>query len=210
MEKYMKKILLTLVVISSVTFISCDEWLDLKPESEIILDEFWQTEGDVESVLASCYRGLTEESVIYRMMVWGELRSDNVVNGTNFPNARYDMQKILENDITSTNAYSSWASFYAVINYCNNLLYYAPYVVDRDANFTPADLNRVKSEAYAIRALSYFYLVRAFRDVPLVTDASIDDKQDYNLPKTEESVILDTIVSDLLKARQYAVLILAN
>lgn len=206
MKKYIQKTiaLLSLVVVAGFLS-SCDEWLDLKPESEIILDEYWQSEADVEAVLAACYRGLTEESVIYRMMVWGELRSDNVVNGSNFPNARYDMQRLIEGDITANNAYTSWGPFYSVINYCNNLLFYAPEVVNRDNNFSQADLNRLRSEVLGLRALTYFYLVRTFKEVPLMLSAVTDgDSTLYNLPKSPENVILDQIVTDLLEAKKHA------
>lgn len=204
MKRYMQHAFIGWIALIAISFTACDEWLDLKPESEIILDEFWQTEADVESVLAACYRGMIEDAVIYRMMVWGELRSDNVVNGRSFPNARYDMQKIIEGDITATNSYSSWGAFYSVINYCNNLLYYAPLVTERDINFSQADLQRVQAEALSLRALAYFYLVRAFKEVPLILDPSIDDTQDYNLPKSSEDVIIQKIIEDLLIARQFA------
>lgn len=205
MKKYIQKTLIgfsALLLTAGMT--SCEEWLDLKPESEIILDEYWQTESDVEAVLAACYRGLTEDAVVYRMMLWGEMRSDNIINGTGFHRDRADMQKILDGDITASNAYASWGSFYTVINFCNNLLEYAPAVLERDINFTQADYNRLSSEVYALRAMSYFYLVRTFRDVPLVLEASIDDKQDYNIPKSSESDVLDQIIEDLLEARKYA------
>jgi len=183
---------------------SCTKWLDLKPESEIILDDYWQSESDVESVLSACYRGLTEDAVISRMIVWGELRSDNLIVGNGFHKDREDMLKILEGDLISTNAYSSWASFYSVINYCNTLLYYAPKVVNRDVNFTTSDLQRVQAEALTLRALSYFYLVRAYKEVPYLEEASVTDIQDYSLPKVSEDTIIKYIISDLLTARKYA------
>jgi len=201
MKRKISIIGLSLLLIFGIT--SCNEWLDLRPESEIILDEFWQSESDVDAVLAACYRGLTEDDVIYRMIIWGELRSDNMIEGSGFPNERKDIGKILEGELLSTNAYSSWASYYAVINYCNTLLYYAPYVVDRDENFTKDDLNKVRAEALTIRAMCYFYLVRAFKEVPLITDASVDDTQDYAKPKATERQLLDSIEANLLVARQY-------
>jgi len=204
MKKYMnfsKIVLVSLSALLIISLSSCDEWLNLKPESEIILDEFWQSEADVESVLAACYRGLTEDANIYRMIVWGELRSDNVVNGRFM---RYDMQRIMEGDITATNPYVSWLSFYTIINYCNNLLYFAPEVVNRDINFSQADLDRLRAEVLTIRALCYFYLVRTFKEVPLVLGPSIDDSQDFNLPKSSEQEIIDQIIADLLIARQFA------
>ena len=205
-RKYISKTLALLsVVVVAGMMSSCEDWLDLKPESEIILDEYWQSEADVEAVLAACYRGLTEDAVIYRMMVWGELRSDNVVSGSNFPNARFDMRRILEGDITANNSYASWGPFYSVINYCNNLLYYAPEVVNRDVNFSPSDLNRLRAEVLSLRALTYFYLVRTFKEVPLMLSAVTDgDSTQYNLPKASEEQILTQIVADLKEAKIHA------
>lgn len=198
-----KKIIHTILLSASLLFAttSCTAWLTIKPESEIILEDFWQSESNVESVLASCYRGLTEDAIINRMIVWGELRSDNLISsGT----VEYEMQKILDGDITSVNSFSNWGSFYAVINYCNTVLHYAPSVVERDRNFTLGDLQRVQAEAKTLRALCYFYLVRTFKEVPWVTAASVDDTQDYNYFKSTEEAILDSLVNDLNGVRNHA------
>ena len=196
-----KSFLYIIAIVMLLAAQSCTDWLDLKPEAEIVLDEYWQSETDVESMLASCYRSLTEPAVISRMIVWGELRSDNLTSGFS---TGYDLQRILDGDILPTNSYASWGAFYTTINYCNTLLYYAPLVLERDNNFTQADLNRVKAEALAIRSLAYFYLVRTFRDVPYIVTPSIDDAQDYNVPKTEGKVIIQKLIEDLKTAKMYA------
>ena len=198
------KIIIFSFLVVLFSFSACTEWLNTKPESEIILEEYWKSESDVQAVLASCYRGLTEQSVIYRMIVWGELRSDNMINGSGFPSNLYDMQRILEGNLTTVNSFASWGSFYSVINYCNTLLYYAPKVMERDNNFTEFDLKRVQAEALAIRSLAYFYLVRAFKEVPWIEDASIDDTQNYQKPKDTEETIIGNIIRDLLIARENA------
>jgi len=194
---------LTILLLTGTS--SCTDWLTVKPQSEVVLADYWKTGSDVQAVLASCYRGLTEDDVIYRMIVWGELRSDNLVQGsTGFANDRYDMKKILDGDINSTNRYSSWGSFYAVINYCNFILHYGPDVVKKDNNFTMDDYHKIQAEALTIRSLCYFYLVRTFKEVPLITSASIDDNQNYSVAKAPEQTILDTITSNLLTAQKYA------
>ena len=201
MKKKILNIAITFALLTGVT--SCTDWLDLRPESEIILDEYWMSEADVEGVLSACYRGLTEDAVIYRMMIWGELRSDNIVAGSGFPNERFDIQRILDGDLVSTNSYNSWGSFYTVINYCNTLLEYAPLVLDRDNNFTQDDLNRVEAEALTLRSLAYFYLLRAFKEVPWIEEPSIDDAQVYvegapvyAISKATERTIIDNIIRD--------------
>lgn len=198
-KKFIYFVLLPASLLMSVT--GCTAWLTIKPEGEVVLEDFWQSESNVESVLMSCYRGLTEDAIINRMIVWGELRSDNLISsGT----ASIDMQKILDGDITSSNSYASWSNFYTVINYCNTVLYYAPGVVERDLNFTQGDLHRVEAEAKTLRALCYFYLVRTFKDVPWISAASVDDTQDYNIPKSSEEQVIDTLLFDLNSVRNYA------
>lgn len=201
----MKKIILPIILFTfTFTFSGCDSWLDLRPESEILLDDYWQTEDDVNAVLASCYRGLTEDDVMYRLITWGELRSDNLVVGNGIDTQkRYGLQQILEGNLSPSNAYCQWGAFYKVINYCNTLLKYAPGVVEKDENFTVADLHRVRSEALGLRALTYFYLVRAFRDIPLVLEASVSDDQNFNYPQQSEDVVIAQIISDLKESLMY-------
>jgi len=180
---------------------SCSNWLEVLPENQMILEQYWKTESDAQAVMSACYRGLIENDVTYRMLIWGEMRSDNVIKAaTN----NVDITKILGQEITPTNPNCSWGSFYAVINNCNTFLRYAPDVVSADANFTTDKLHAMEAEVLTIRALSYFYLVRAFKNVPLVTTPSIDDSQNYLVTQSTERDVLDYITKDLLVAIQYA------
>ena len=197
----MKKLSIVLLVLVVFGLDSCNNWLDLKPESQIVLEDYWQTESQATAVLAGCYRGLTADPCIERMIVWGELRSDNLVEGNS---TSIDILNVLGTNITPTNAYADWSSFYSVINYCNTFLFYAPSVVNKDQNFTITKLNTMDAEALTIRALCYFYLVRAFQQVPLILNPSISDAQNYLIPKSTERVILDQIIKDLLTAQKYA------
>lgn len=184
-----------------IVLTGCGDWLDIRPESEIVLDDFWQNESQVNQVLAACYRSVTEGEVMNRMLVWGELRSDNVTYGRNMPT---DMYKMLNVDISPDNWYCQWGTFYTVINNCNNFLHYAPGVVELDANFTESKLHTMEAEVLTIRALMYFYLVRAFGEVPWVEEPSIDDAQDYKIPQSPEDFILDKLVADLQTALKFA------
>ncbi|MDD4991001.1 MAG: RagB/SusD family nutrient uptake outer membrane protein [Paludibacter sp.] len=178
---------------------SCTDWLNQKPESQTILEDFWQSESDVDAVLAACYRGFITDDNINKIMIWSELRSDEVTKGKG---TRYELQLMLEGNINSTNSYCNWSSLYSVINYCNTLLKFAPNVVNLDENFTVDDLAHVQAEAKALRALCYFYLVRTFNEVPLIEDASVDDTQDYNKAKSSERDLLDFIIADLQFAQK--------
>jgi hypothetical protein len=195
---------LTIICVSALLifgFESCTDWLSIRPESEVVLEDYWQTESQATSVLSSCYRGLITNECVERMIVWGELRSDNLVAGNTLLLSLYN---IINVDITPTNTFADWGSFYKVINYCNTFLYYAPGVVNKDQNYTLSKLHVNEAEAKTIRALCYFYLVRSFHEVPLVLNPSVDDIQDYNVPKSSERQLLDQIIKDLTEAQQFA------
>ncbi len=198
----MKKLVYILTIAGLILISSgCENWLDIRPESEIVLDDFWQNESQVNQVMAACYRSITEPDVMSRMLVWGELRSDNVTYGRNMP---ADMYKMLNVDISADNGYCHWGAFYTVINNCNNFLHYAPGVVEKDANFTESKLHAMEAEVLTLRALMYFYLVRAFEKVPWVNQPSIDDAQDYRIPQSSEDLILDNLINDLQTALKFS------
>jgi len=197
----MKKITIYLSAILMLTLSGCSDWLDIRPENEVVLEDYWKTESQATAMLASCYRRLILSDVLDRMVVWGEVRSDNVNEGVDI---NLDLAKVMNTQITPTNSYAYWGSFYQAINYCNTFLHFAPNVVKSDPNFTEAKLHTMEAEVLTIRALCYFYLVRTFKEVPLVLEPSINDTQDYDVAKSTERVILDQIIADLLIAQKTA------
>lgn len=92
-----------IVAIPSLT--SCDSFFDIKPQSELTGKDFWQSKSDVESSVAACYRALQEPDVMERFIVWGEVRSDNVLRGTNTSES---ISNLLNANVDATNGYTSW------------------------------------------------------------------------------------------------------
>ena len=72
------------VVLGCSTFMtSCTDYLTLYPTNSVILENYWKTAEDVNGMLATCYKNMVQKSTIERMMIWGELRADNMVTRTN-------------------------------------------------------------------------------------------------------------------------------
>lgn len=178
MIMFLKRLYQFSLLLAALTLTSCSEWLQLMPDDSTIEEEFWQNGNQVESVVRSCYRYLQEDNVMQRIILWGELRSDEVQNGSAISVNETD---IVNANVKSSNAYCNWASFYTVINYCNNVLEKSPNVRQLDANFDEMTFQAYMAEAYTLRALCYFYLLRTFRDVPLVLTSSKSDNADYNV-----------------------------
>ena len=175
-------------------FSSCSDFLDILPMNSTVLENYWKEKADVTSAVNGCYAALASEAVITRMGVWGELRSENVVAGTNVPN---NINEMLKENLLPTNDMCTWASVYNVINLCNIVCHYAPEVQAIDPNYTYNELKSTIAEMKTLRALCYFYLIRTFRDVPYVTQPSIDDSQNYIVPATKFDVVLDSLIGDL-------------
>ena len=183
---------------------SCSDFLEIKPQSEIILEDFWNEKADVDNIVAGCYSALLEDGVRRRMMIWGEARSDNFMSGENI-NSDADLYKVIQENITAMNRYTTWDGFYDVINRCNTVIKYAPGVAEIDPGYTEGDLKANIAEVSALRDLCYFYLIRTFRDVPYSTEAFTDDDQVMDLPATPFATVLEYLIADLEKVKNDAV-----
>ena len=191
-----------LAVISSFAFVSCD--VEVLPLNQIIAENYWTSKADVESVVFSCYTGMLSSSFMERVLVWSEVRSDNVEEGAQISSASDDFKHLLHGNIFETNSYCEFSSFYKIINRCNTVELYAPVIQQRDPNYTESDLLQNLAEVKAIRALCYFYLIRTFGDVPFSRVPSITDEQEYAIPSTKQELILDTLIMDLEANAIYA------
>ena len=188
---------LLIVALLGSSFTSCNDFLTLDPLNDIVLENFWTDKSDVESVLLGAYSALESSDCLIRMSVWGEMRSDNIVEGNNAPD---DIKQISRENLLYTNEYCQYNKFYDVINRANTVLYFAPQVADKDPNYLIDELLAHESEAIAIRSLCYWYLIRSFRDVPYVKDPSIDDEgghMKFFVPQSSFENILDSLIRDL-------------
>jgi starch-binding outer membrane protein, SusD/RagB family len=177
-------------------FSACSKWLDVAPEKELIKDNFWKKTEDANSALAGTYSALRDASL--ESFIWGELRADIIMN---IPG---DYLTIAGSDITPTSSVVKWAKYYAAINLANTLMYYDKDVLANDKSFTQKMKNSVDAEALFIRSISYFYMVRLWKNVPLILNPSISDTCNIYPAVTEESGIIKQIISDLLIAKDKA------
>lgn len=190
----------TVIVISLLlVLVSCDNYLDLEPENDLIRQEFWQTKDDVDGVVAAMYDAFRETSL--ESLIWGELRADMIaVSGSDFA----DYARIAESDISPTNGAIRWNEYYFAINLANTLMEYSGDVLESDDKFTEELKLSYDAEAIFIRALCYFYLVRVWKDVPLILEASTSDTVNFYVPKSTEYEVLDFIINDLKIAETIA------
>jgi hypothetical protein len=176
---------------------SCNDWLTVAPENALIKEKFWTKTEDVNAALASTYDAFRD--VALESFVWGELRADVIKFGSDASVADY--KKIAESNISISNGKIDWGKYYKTINYANTLIHFSNNVLELDKSFTPEMKAVVDAEALFLRSLSYFYLVRLWKDVPLVTEPSISDTGNIFIKQSKEHEVINQIIIDLHEAK---------
>ena len=155
-------------------------------------DKYWATKEDVEAELMEGYTVL-RNSVVSNLIPWGEFRSGCL---TSSPGTGSNILQKLEIK-SSSMYYCAWGNMYQIVNAANLVLKNAASAQENDATYNTGELNSHYCEAYFLRALAYFYIVRNWRDAPLALEAYDTDETAYNLPKSTDKQILAQIKQDL-------------
>lgn len=186
----MKKYIYIIMLLGGLlTITSCSDWLEVKPKNDQLSDEYWQSKEEVEAVLASGYiylRNLTPN-----LIKLGELRGGSIYSLSSSDQSLQTFQ------MRTNDSYAKWETFYKVINMANSILDYAPGVRNVDGTYTENAMQSHLTEAYFLRALSYFYLVRNWKEVPLVLKSYVDDSQPFDMPKASEADVIAQIKADI-------------
>ena len=185
------------------TITSCEDYLTITPTSSIVEEEFWQDKNDLENALFGCYKSMTEEAFLSKVIYWGEMRSDNCERSTEL-NASSDEANIMNANILPTYGIYDWTPMYKTINYCNKVLDHGEKVVLTDESFSEQNWLPIKAEVLTIRALCYFYLVRSFGEVPYITHDINNNSQELSFPQKTQLYVLNRIIADLDTAKTFA------
>lgn len=172
----------------SLTFVtlaifSCQNMLDVQVRSSITGQNFWQTENDFAPYVTGIYSRFRSHMDNFP---FSEDRGEMWKQGYNARFSDYWSQKI-----TAANT-GDWTSLYGTIGHCNLLL-------EKIEPFTFANVankNRIKAEAYALRAATYFYLAKIWGDVPLVLKSVVDENEPL-YPRTAVADIFKQINADI-------------
>ena len=198
MKQIRIKSLLTLGVVALLSS-SCNDWLTLYPQNKVTEEQFWEDMNDLNGVRYAAYRSFASGDMVERILNWGEVRSDNFVHSTysNSPNWQY-YEDIINGRLDTACTFFDWSGVYTTINCCNKVLERGEEVLEKDKQFTRSQWNSIKAEMITLRALNYFYLLRAFSDVPYVTTSIDTDAQVTSIPQTPMLDVLNSLIADVL------------
>jgi starch-binding outer membrane protein, SusD/RagB family len=178
----MKKINLSIAILSAGILLTCCNKLDLSPETQLRDEQYWNTETDL---LNACNR-------LYQLLPgnWIDNRGDDNVN--------QNSNATSNGSWTIPNTSDEWNNRYREIFTANNILQKGG-----NAKVNDAIKNRYFGEARFFRAYAYFQLIQKYGDVPLVLRTLDVNSEELTMPRTSRSEVLKTIYEDLDFAAQW-------
>ena len=160
------KYILFSALISSVFFSSCQD-LEEDPRSRLTPESFFNTPQELEGAIAAMYRKLAPDDAYgFTGGMTSYFGSDDLAThaGSNKGDFRdFDRLQGGAGNASMTNQWNAqWKSIYQA----NAILS----VIDNVKFTSDAEKNGAVGQAYFIRALCYYYMVRTFGDLPIVTE----------------------------------------
>lgn len=210
MNKIIKSIASCAIVAAISLCSSCKDFLVEEPVNSTYSDAFWKKSSDLRSALAGNYALIRDVmssgnwNVSPRYFMYGD-----AVAKTYFT-MQYTgdgLEGIQNGDYTfqyNVESLGDWTKYYKAIAMSNILINRVPKV---DASqFTDVAnpekfKNEILGEAYFLRALAYFMMVRVWGDVPIITEEYGDPISAPELPRSPKSDVMTQIEEDCVKAR---------
>lgn len=189
----MKNIII--ILLGALFFLnSCSEILDTAPTDLLVREDFWQSEDDVEASMMGVYNEL--QGAVDQMIIWGESRSGYIA----YSGAKSAINNFNRQEIDELNSNVSWGTFYQIINFANTIIKFAPDAATQDQQYTQEALNNHLGEAYYLRALMHFYMIRSFTEIPYIDIPYDNDAQEFYVELTSRDEVFTKIVDDLIIA----------
>lgn len=165
------------------------------PIGQYTTTTYFKTPAEVQAATAALYGApWFNFNCTYSMSI------GDVYSGNSTGDANAAMVQFQNMNVTQSNEYlyKGWASLYSVVGQANAIMMNLannPNKLSLDA----LTVNSALGECYFMRAAAYFYLVRNYGAVPIVTDTN-NFMVNYQLPRHIVSDVYKFIINDLTRA----------
>lgn len=191
------KNIVTLLLLTVVTFSSCKKFLEEDPKSQVDISNYYKTETDAISAVNSIYAYLNSISTgstagVYHSTFWvaAGLASDEMLNNQ-LAAPQFDQLATFTYNSQNSALEEIWAMHYKTIMVANIAIDRIPAI-----DMNPALKSRLIGEARFLRGLMYFNMVRLFGRIPLV----VSETAERVPPAAETDAIYAQIIADLEEA----------
>ncbi len=201
MISFSKRVRILLVLLLFIPF-SCDKFFETEIVSQIDKNNVFLTVDFTKQAILGVYQVMTlDEGYSKRLNMFYAPDNDcEMCSGSSLDNGRRDIARYTANS-GNAEIEKPWINLYRGINraaICIENIPKSP-VYEEGTENEIAEMNRMLGEAYTLRALFYYELIRNWGDVPFWTKAT-EAGDEYALPKTDRDTIYDYIIGDLYTA----------
>jgi len=191
-----------------LTGTSCKKYINEAPITSTYDAKFWSSQTSAEQAVYALYgqfRSCLRADASH--FVFGDLASGMFVPASsqwNYTTITVDQQFDFSYVPYLEGSLKNWSRFYKVIAQANLIIERVPAMADNIFTSAAAK-NAFVGEALFMKALTYFYITRAWGD-PVYVDKTYNDVDYGNIPpiaRTAETIVLDSCISDLKKASAY-------
>lgn len=194
-----KNIIYTMVLLITLTFMSCnDDFLEKSPLGQYATDNFFTTYVGAEAGLNGAYSYLRHWDITaWPYVMMGDICSDDTYHGNKNNKPGIEMEEFTFTPSSfGGGVCDNWYTGNFVLIARVNLVINSEPVFEFDV----ADQKRILGECRFIRGFAYFNLAKAFGGVPLITDELPELKGDF-LSRASADEIWAQAIDDL----EYAV-----
>jgi len=183
---------MSLIAMGTLTTSCSKDFLDIKPEHQYPVETYYSSDAALMKAVEPLY-GYAWFNYNYRAMVgMGSARANDGWNPYLNPQFATFQVTGLDGDLAN-----AWKSFYLVITMANQLITdineYCAETVSEDVK------NMALGEAYLMRGWAYFYLLRAWGEVP-VYEVNQEMVEQPVVPLTKEEDVLKFVIRDARRA----------
>ncbi|MEA5259698.1 RagB/SusD family nutrient uptake outer membrane protein [Arcicella aquatica] len=178
---------------------SCESFVELgAPPTQVVSDDVFKADVTANSAILGLYNGNIMVNFIQGASFYPGMSADDIQY--NYTNSAFE--EFENNALTSINASvenTTWFYGFQQIKNANNAIA----GLNKSQTLTPSVKEQLLGEAKFIRALSYFYLVNLFGDVPMSLTPDADYEAKANSPRTPATTIWAQIITDLKEAQTH-------
>ena len=196
MENMKKAILIAAA--GAMTLASCNNFIDLDPISQQNANAFYKDSLEMDQALTAAYNALQSINQYggngYAHFM--EVPADNTWDeNTTMDGGAYAAFDNFMVDPTNAQLERTWIACYDGIQRCNIVV---SRLLSSDSEAITEDFkNRKLGEAYFLRALTYFNMVRMWGDIPLITAEVTDVNEAFNHTRAAAEEVYQQIIADL-------------
>ena len=180
-----------LMAASMLTFTSCSDFLDEDPKGQLNPDTFYTIEDDYIAGINTLYDKVNQTQSWTNPM-YPQWQGDDITANPGSNKQACAALDAFASDGGNKGVADAWTQHYSVIKTAN-------LIIEGSEKF-PGDKTKIAAalgNAHFWRAYSYFYLVRVFGKLPIITKTNIDQ---FNAAPEEIEKIYELIVKDLKDA----------